>query len=189
LLNLTTVPLRLFRVWAILLALPILAGSLFSVARADDDDKKSKQKKEKPDIWVEIRTPQFIVDSNGGESAARRVLNQFQQVRGVMQATMPHARLGTGIPIRILAARDAQGFAKLFPEFPADKRHEQPNGQFISGPEKIHIAIRTNISGQIPYEQIYRDYARLVLKLSYRTLPPWLESGYPARARRFKRAL
>lgn len=171
-------PLRLLRVWALLLALPILAGSLFPVARADDDEKKSKQKKEKPDIWVEIRTPQFVVDSNGGESAARRVLNQFQQVRGVMQATMPHARLGTGIPIRILAARDAQGFAKLFPEFPADKRHEQPNGQFIPGPEKIHIAIRTNVSGQIPYEQIYRDYARLVLKLSYRSLPPWLEAGY-----------
>ena len=29
-----------------------------------------------------------------------------------------------------------------------------------------------------PYEDIYRDYARLVLKLSYRSLPPWLEEGY-----------
>jgi tetratricopeptide (TPR) repeat protein len=178
LLNLTIVPLRFLRVFAILLALPILAGALLPVARGDDKEGKTKEKKEKPDIWVEIRSPYFVVTSDGGENMARRILREFEQVRRVFQATMPHARLGTGIPIQILAARDAQSFTKLFPEFPPDKRHIQPNGQFIPGPEKIYIAIRTNVSGRTPYEEIYQDYARLILKLSYRSLPPWLEEGY-----------
>ena len=161
-----------------LLALPILGGAFLPVARADDKDKKTKEKKEKPDVWVEIRTPQFVVTSDGGESSARKVLHDFDQLRRVIQATMPGSRSGTGLPIQILAARDAQGFTKLFPEFPPDKRHEQPNGQFIPGSEKIFIAIRTNVSGRTPYEEIYRDYARLILKLSYRSLPPWLAEGY-----------
>ncbi len=171
-------PLRLVRVLAILLALPFLAGVAMPASRADDREKKPKEKKEKPDIWVEMRSPYFIVTSDGGEGAARKVLHDFEQVRRVIQATMPHARLSTGIPIRILAARDAQSFTKLFPEFPPDKRHIQPNGQFIPGPEKTFIAIRTNVSGHTPYEEIYRDYARMILRLSYRSLPPWLEEGY-----------
>ena len=161
-----------------LLALPLLAGALAPAARADDKEKKPKEKKEKPDIWVEIRTPQLVVTTDGGEGGARKVLGEFSQVRAVIQATMPHARLGNGIPIHILAARDADAFAKLFPEFFPDKRHIQPNGEFIPGPEKIFIAIRTNVSGHTPYEDIYRDYARMILKLSYSHLPPWLEDGY-----------
>ena len=170
--------LRRFRAWRSLLAVPILAGFLLPVVRADDQDKKTKEKKEKPDIWVEIRTPQFIVTSDGGENGARKVLHDFDQVRRVIVATMPHARTTTGIPIQILAAHDAQGFTKLFPEFPADKRHEQPPGQFIPGPEKVFIALRTNVGGRLPYDQIYRDYARMILKLSLRNLPPWLAEGY-----------
>ena len=181
----TNIPLRFLRAVGILVAAPILAGALSLAARADDQDKKTKEKKEKPDIWVEIRTPQFVVTSDGGESGARKVLHDFDTLRRVIVATMPGARTGTGIPIQILAARDAQGFTKLFPEFPADKRHEQPNGQFIPGAEKLFIAIRTNVSGRMPYDEIYRDYARLILKLSYRNLPPWLVEGYECDALSF----
>jgi len=127
---------------------------------------------------VEVRTPHFIVASDGGERTARRVADQFELVRRVFQATMPGAHLDSGIPIEILAAKDGKSFAALFPEYPFDKRHEQPFGTFISGAEKNYIALRTNVNGPVPYEDIYHEYARLVLKLSYHSLPPWLEEGY-----------
>ncbi len=47
-----------------------------------------------------------------------------------------------------------------------------------TGRRKKYIGIRTNVSGPIPYEEIYQNYARMVLKLSYKNLPPWLEEGY-----------
>jgi tetratricopeptide (TPR) repeat protein len=178
LLNHMTARHRLLRILCTLLALPILATGLSPLARADDQDKKIKEKKEKPDIWVEIRSPQFIVTSDGGEPGARKVLRDFDTLRRVIVATMPHARTGTGIPIQILAAHDALGFTKLFPEFPVDRRHDQPNGQFIPGDEKIFIAMRTNVSGRMPYDEIYRDYARMILKHTYRNLPPWLAEGF-----------
>jgi tetratricopeptide (TPR) repeat protein len=178
LLNLKTVIFHPLRAIAFLLTAPIFLCVLCTPARADDKEKKVKEKKERPEVWVEIRTPDFIVMTDGGEKTARKVLDEFEQARRVFQATMPNARLGTGIPIRILAARDSLSFPKLMPEFPPDRRRTQPNGQFIAGPEKIHIAIRTNVSGKVPYEEIYQDYARQILKVSYRNLPPWLQVGF-----------
>jgi tetratricopeptide (TPR) repeat protein len=161
------------RVVSLCLALPLLAGVFCPTARAAD-----KNKNEKVEPWVEIRTPHFVVASDGGEKTARRVADQFEQVRRIFQTTLPNARLDTGIPIQILAARDGKSFATLFPEYPFDKRRTQPEGLFLSGAEKNYIALRTNVSGPVPYEEIYQHYARLVLKLSYHSLPPWLEEGY-----------
>jgi hypothetical protein len=177
LLHLTAVPLRrYFRLIAPWLALSLLAGILYPSARADD--KKDNKKIEKVEPWVELRTAHFVVASDGGEKTARRVADQFEMVRRLFQATMPNARFDTGVPIQIMAARDGKSFATLLPEYPFDKRHPPPEGLFVSGVEKNYIAMRTNVYGKIPYEDIYRDYAKLVLKLSYHSLPPWLEDGY-----------
>jgi tetratricopeptide (TPR) repeat protein len=173
LLHLTAVPARRHpRAISLWLFLPFLAGTLCPAARSAD------KKNEKVEPWVEIRTPHFVVMSDGGEKTARRVADQFEQVRRVFQATMPNARFDTGVPIQILAAKDGKSFATLLPEYPFDKRHPQPEGLFVSGAEKNYIVLRTNASGPIPYEDIYHNYARLVLKLSYHSLPPWLEDGY-----------
>jgi tetratricopeptide (TPR) repeat protein len=154
------------------LFLPLLAGSLSPATRSAD------KKNEKVEPWVEIRTPHFVVMSDGGEKTARRVADQFDLVRRIFQATMPNAHFDTGVPIQILAAKDGKSFATLLPEYPYDKRHPQPEGLFVGGTEKNYIVLRTNVSGPIPYEDIYHNYARLVLKLSYHSLPPWLEEGY-----------
>ena len=181
-LNLSTVPTRHpRRVVAVCFSLALLAGTLCLATRGAAQEKekpKKEDKKEKVEPWVEIRTTHFVVTSDGGEKTARHVADQFELLLRVFQATMPNARFSNGIPVQILAARDGQSFARLFPEFPFDKRRPQPNGLFAPGPEKIYIGIRTNVSGPVPYDDIYRDYAHMILNLSYRNLPPWLEEGY-----------
>jgi len=174
------VPIRYpIRAQAIATALLLLASLLCPIARgADKKEKPEKEKKEKIEPWVEIRTAHFIVASDGGEKTARRIADEFESLLRVFQATMPNARVSTGVPVRILAARDGQSFARMAPEFPFDKRHEQPPGMFVSGAEKTYIGIRANASGHFPYIEIFQNYAREILKLSYRNLPPWIEEGY-----------
>ena len=169
------------RAKAILAALFLLAALFCPAARGADkekDKKPEKEKKEKIEPWVEIRTPHFIVASDGGEKTARRIADEFESLLRVFQASMPNARVSTGIPVRILASRDGASFARMAPEFPFDKRHEQPPGMMVIGAEKTYIGIRANASGHFPYIDIFQNYAREVLKLSYRNLPPWLEEGY-----------
>ncbi len=114
-------------------ALFLIAALLCPAARAsaqekNKDKKPEKEKKEKVDLWVEIRTAHFIVASDGGEKTARRIADEFESLLHVFQTTMPNAHISTGIPVRIFAAKDAQSFARMAPEFPYDKRHDQPAG-------------------------------------------------------------
>ena len=158
-----------------------LAALLCLPARGADKDKEKKpekEKKEKIEPWVEIRTPHFIVAADGGEKTARRIAEEFESLVRVIQATMPNSRVSSGIPVRIVAPRDAKSFGRAFPDFPYDKNHEQPPGLFFSGPEKTYIGVRTNASGHFPYMEIFQNYGREILKRSYRNLPPWLEEGY-----------
>lgn len=160
----------------------LLAAALVSTgARADDDKKKQKpekEKKEKIEPWVEIRTAHFIVASDGGEKTARKFGDEFESLLRVFQATMPKARVTTGIPARILVARNGQSFARVAPEFPYNKNRDQPAGTFVDTPEKTFIVIRGNASGRFAFADIYQNYAKQILKSSYRSLPPWLEEGY-----------
>jgi tetratricopeptide (TPR) repeat protein len=161
----------------------LLTAAFCPAARSSDKDKDKKpekEKKEKIEPWVEIRTSHFIVASDGGEKTARRFADQFESLVRVFQATMPNSRVSTGIPVRILVSRDGQSFARMAPEFPYDKRHEreQPPGLIFFGPEKTYIGIRGNAPGHFPYTEIFQNYAREILKQSYRNLPPWLEEGY-----------
>jgi tetratricopeptide (TPR) repeat protein len=178
-----TVSIRyLIRAMAILAPLFLFAVLLCPSARsADDKDKEKKpekEKKEKVEPWVEIHTAHFIVASDGGEKTARRFGDEFETLLRVFQATMPNSRVSTGIPVRILAARDGQSFARMAPEFPYDKRRQQPPGLMFTGTEKTYIGIRANASGHFPYMEIYQNYAREIVKRSYRNLPPWLEEGF-----------
>ncbi len=163
-----------------LCVLACLAHPAAFAAQKDKTDKENKkeEKKEKIEPWVEVRTAHFVVASDGGEKEARHVADQFELLIRVFQATMPNARLNRGIPIQILAAKDGPSFARLFPEFPFDKKRPQPPGLFVDGPEMTFIGIRANASGPDPFYDIYRDYSHVVLKLSYRNSPPWLELGY-----------
>ena len=174
------VPIRYpFRAKALLAASFLLALVFCPGARGADKDKKpEKEKKEKIEPWVEVRTAHFIVASDGGEKTARRFADQFETLLRVFQATMPNSRVSTGVPVRVLVARDGKSFARMAPEFPFDRNHEQPPGMFFSGAEKMYIGIRMNASGHFPYLEIFQNYAREILKLSYRKLPPWLEEGY-----------
>ncbi len=171
------------RARALVAALSLFAVLFCPITRAadkekDKDKKPEKEKKEKVEPWVEIRTTHFIVASDGGEKTARRIADEFESLIHVFQSTMPNSVVGTGIPVRILAAKDGQSFARMAPEFPYDKHHEQPPGVMLSGTEKTYIGLRANVGGRFPYADIFQTYAREILKRSYRNLPPWLEEGF-----------
>jgi tetratricopeptide (TPR) repeat protein len=163
-------------------ALFIFAALLCPTSHAADKeknkDKPQKEKKEKIEPWVEIRTTHFIVASDGGEKTALRFANQFETLFRVFQATMPNARVTNGIPVRLLVARDGQSFARMAPEFPYDKKRDQPPALIATGSEKTYIGIRANVGGRFPFADIFKTYAREIVKRSYRNLPPWLEEGF-----------
>ncbi|HEX3371818.1 MAG TPA: tetratricopeptide repeat protein, partial [Candidatus Acidoferrales bacterium] len=159
----------------------VLSSSLNAADKEKNKDKKpEKEKKEKIEPWTEIRTTHFLVASDGGEKMALRFANEFETLLRVFQATMPKAHLTNGIPVRLLIAKDGQSFARMAPEFPFEKKRDQPPGVMSQGNEKTYIGIRSNVGGHFPFADIFKTYAHDVIKRSYRNMPPWLEEGYSA---------
>ena len=55
--------------------------------------------------WIEVRSPHFVVASNAGEKEARRIADQFEQIRALFHTAFPNLRVDPSEPVLILAAK------------------------------------------------------------------------------------
>src|SRR5882724_3757969 len=134
---------------------------------------------DKPETWIEVRTPHFIVASNDGENTARRFAGQFEQIRFLYsKALNPGLHLDPGYPILIFAVRNEKALSQLIPEYWVQKGHTHPAGLFVPGPEKNYIALRTEVESEFPYLAIYHEYVHLIINLNYQHFPVWLNEGF-----------
>ena len=134
---------------------------------------------DKPETWVEIATPHFTVMSNDGEKTARRVGQQFEQIRVLYsKALSRNLRLDPGIPIVIIAAKNEKSLSQIIPEYWSQKGHTHPAGLFLPGAEKNYIALRTDVEDEFPYLTVYHEYVHLIVNLNFQHIPLWLNEGY-----------
>ncbi len=134
---------------------------------------------DKPETWIEVQTPHFIVASNDGENTARRFADQFEQIRFLYsKALNPGLHLDPGYPILIFAVKNEKSLSQLIPEYWAEKGHTHPAGLFVPGQEKNYIALRIDVEGEYPYLPIYHEYVHLIVNLNYQHFPLWLNEGF-----------
>src|SRR2546425_7266132 len=58
------------------------------------------------DNWIEVRSPHFTVNTNAGERDARRIADQFEQIRQMFHAAFAGLRVDPAQPIVIVAAKN-----------------------------------------------------------------------------------
>ncbi len=132
---------------------------------------------EKNETWIEVRTPHFVIASNAGEKQARRVADQFEQIRAMFHTAFLKLRLDPGQRILILAAKNENSLKALLPAYWEVKGHVHPAGIYVPGQEKHYVALRLDTSGENPYHAIYHEYTHALLDLNFRGLPLWLNEG------------
>src|SRR5271154_4799895 len=71
--------------------------------------------RDKPENWVEVRSPHFAIVSNSNEKRAVREADQFERMRSVFHTLFPKVRIDTGSPITVLAIKDEKDFRALEP--------------------------------------------------------------------------
>src|SRR4029077_20698479 len=76
--------------------------------------------------WIEVRSPHFVVSSNAGEKEARRVADQFEQIRALFHTAFPNLRVDPAEPVLILAAKNENTMKMLLPEEWEAKGHVHP---------------------------------------------------------------
>jgi hypothetical protein len=96
------------------------------------------------DVWIEVRTPNFMVISNAGEKEARRIADQFEQIREVFHSAFPKLRTEIGKPVIIFAVRNEESLKLLLPEYWETKGHTHPAGMYVPGEFEHFVAVRTD---------------------------------------------
>ncbi|MCU0250720.1 MAG: hypothetical protein MUE61_10950, partial [Vicinamibacterales bacterium] len=133
--------------------------------------------------WVEVTSPNFAVISDAGDRRAARAAWQFEQVRAVLQRLWPWARIATGKPTVIFAARDENTMKSLAPQYWEARGGIRPGSVSVGGPDRHYVAIRADVAEPDslqanPYYQSYWSYVYLTLAASFeRELPLWLGRG------------
>jgi hypothetical protein len=98
--------------------------------------------RDKPENWLEVRSPHFIVLSDSNEKQARHVADQFERMRTVFHAMFPQAHVDPGTPIVVLAVKDKKDFQSLEPEAYLAKGQLELAGLFLRAPDKTYVILR-----------------------------------------------
>jgi len=128
--------------------------------------------------WNEICSPHFCVLTNGSAADARHVAHEFEQMRYVFAGGLKNARLDSGEPMLIFAARDEQTAKSLEPGI-WKRKGAKPAGLFKHGWEKQYVMVDLDAetTGLNTYALVYHEYTHFILHLNAHWLPVWLDEG------------
>ncbi len=127
--------------------------------------------------WVQVRSSHFTVLSNAGEKQARQVANEFERMRGAVQALFPTAPADPAEPVVVFAVNSRDAFASLTPAGYLGQGKMERSGFFWRTPEKNYILVRLDMRGEHPYAAAYHEYTHLALRTGAAWMPVWLSEG------------
>jgi len=147
-----------------LLLLAILCSAVLAPAR------------DKPENWVQVRSPHFTIVSNSNEKQARRVADQFERMRSVFHKLFPKLQIDPSTPIIVLATKDENDFRALEPAAYLAKGQVKLAGLFLTALDKNYVLMRLDAEGDHPYSVVYHEYTHLLLSKAD-WMPLWMNEG------------
>jgi tetratricopeptide (TPR) repeat protein len=133
---------------------------------------------DKPEPWVEVRSPHFVVVTNANEKQARSVADQFERMRSVFHTAFPKLAIDSFAPITVVAVKDEKNFRALEPEAYLAKGSLKLGGLFIHGSEKNYVLMRLDTGYEHPYSVVYHEYTHLLTSKASEYMPLWLNEGF-----------
>ena len=129
------------------------------------------------DNWIEVRSPHFTVNSNAGEKDARKIADQFEQIRQMFHSAFGGLRVDLGQPIIIVAAKNENTMKLFLPEEWEVKGHIHHAGLYQPGEDKDYVVMRLDSEGQNPFHTLHHEYTHALMRLNFSDLPLWLDEG------------
>jgi tetratricopeptide (TPR) repeat protein len=129
------------------------------------------------DNWIEVRSPHFTVDTNAGEKEARKIADQFEQIRQMFHGAFATMRVDPGQPVLIIAAKNENTMKLFLPEEWEAKGHIHHAGLYQPGEDKDYVVMRLDSEGENPFHTLYHEYTHALMRLNFTGLPLWLDEG------------
>lgn len=126
------------------------------------------------DKWLEVRSPNFVVYTNGGDKRGREIALRFEQMRRVFGTLILRDKVNINVPLAILAFKDTRGLKQVAPIWkgkPIDLA-----GVYLGGEDKHFIAL--DLSSTAGYPVVFHEYAHLLLNANFPKTDLWFDEGF-----------
>jgi Flp pilus assembly protein TadD len=125
--------------------------------------------------WVEVKSPNFSVMTDGGEKRGRAVAVRFEQMRAVFGSLLLKASVNLAVPLQIVAFRNTKELRQFAPLW--NGKPVQVAGLFQGTTDRSFILLDLSVDN--PWEVMFHEYAHQLMNsnLSAQTAP-WFEEGF-----------
>jgi tetratricopeptide (TPR) repeat protein len=127
--------------------------------------------------WIEVRSAHFTVDTPAGEKDARKIADQFEQIRALFHSAFPQLSIDPAQQVVIIAAKNEKGMKELLPEQWEVKGRMHAAGMYQQGFEKHYVILQLDAEGNNPYHALYHEYTHALIHLNFTHVPTWLDEG------------
>ena len=124
--------------------------------------------------WVEVRSPNFSVVTDGGEKRGREVALRFEQMRAAFGVLFQKINVSIPVPLQIVAFRDTRELRAVSPIW--NGKPTQLAGFFQGGEDRNFIAI--DLSSEAGWEIVFHEYAHLLINSNFPPMPVWFDEGF-----------
>jgi len=129
------------------------------------------------ETWVRVRTKNFTLVSNAGESRARKVAVELEQFRYVISLLLPKAQIETPLPTTVFLFKSDDSFTPFKPKYKG-KTKDNVGGYFVSTDDGNYIALASDARGSLnSTEIIFHEYEHFVVRNNLPGAPLWLNEG------------
>lgn len=121
------------------------------------------------DIWVSVRTKNFLLVGNASEKDIKLVGVKLEQFREVFTRFFPKINFKTPVPTTVMVFKNASSYAPF-------KIREQSSGHFQPGPDVNYIALTADIKGD-GFSVIFHEFTHLLVNNNFKNAPVWFNEG------------
>ena len=121
------------------------------------------------DIWVAVRTKNFLLVGNASEKDIKLVGVKLEQFREVFTRFFPNTKFKTPVPTTVMVFKNASSYAPF-------KIREQSSGHFQSGQDVNYIALTADIKGD-GFSVIFHEFTHLLVNNNFKNVPVWFNEG------------
>jgi Tfp pilus assembly protein PilF len=126
------------------------------------------------DKWLEVRSPNFTVYTNGGDKRGRDVALRFEQMRKMFGTLILRDKVNINVPLAIIAFKDNKGLKSVAPLWKG--KPIELAGLYLGGTDKHFIAL--DLSSEGTFQAVFHEYAHLLLNANFPKTDLWFDEGF-----------
>src|SRR3954470_10245342 len=125
--------------------------------------------------WVEIKSRNFTVITDGGEKRGREVALRFEQMRAIFGTLIVRDKIiNATAPLSIIAFKDSKELSQVAPLF--NGKPVTLAGVYYGGEDRHFIAL--DLSSLRGWQVVFHEYAHMLLNTNFRPAVPWFDEGF-----------